>query len=223
MPNTTIQQSQHRIANQTRLQIHAQGSRRRHTHQVAQTHPKPVYPIASPYTAVTPLLWVFPVSVIVFFVFVAAIIAAARKTFPSHLRVRAHRQVTSEYHAAESLLTTTELHFWHSLREAVGPRAHVLMKVRLADVLMAGPHDLAALRRVSQKHVDFLLCDPQTLRPLLALELDDTSHERPERQARDAFVNNAYAHAGLPVLHIPVSGRYDAVRLHVQIREMIEP
>lgn len=222
MPTTTIQQPQRRIADQTRLQIHAQGSRRHHTHQVAQTHPKPIYPIASPYTAVTPLLLVFAVLVMVFFVLVAALIAAARKIIPSRL-VRTRPPATREYHAAESLLTPTELRFWQSLREAVGPRAHVLMKVRLADVLQARPHDLGALRQVSQKHVDFLLCDPQTLRPLLAIELDDASHERPDRQARDVFVDSAYAQASLPVLHVPVSGRYDAARLHIQIRELIEP
>jgi hypothetical protein len=41
---------------------------------------------------------------------------------------------------------------------------------------------------MAQKHIDFLLCDPATLRVVLALEVDDRSHARPKRQLRDLIV-----------------------------------
>ena len=70
------------------------------------------------------------------------------------------------------------------LQQAVGERVAMCAKVRLADVFfVAGPNENAAARnRIAAKHVDFLLCDPATMRPLAGIELDDASHARPDRQ-----------------------------------------
>ena len=125
--------------------------------------------------------------------------------------------VTGQYRAAPSLLTPTEQRFHDQLRAVVGTRATIQCKVRLADLLLSERHDLAAFRRVSQKHIDFVLCHSQTLRPLVAVELDDASHTRPDRQARDAFVNQVYAAAGMPLLHVPVSGHYDPAYLYALV------
>lgn len=112
------------------------------------------------------------------------------------------------YKAAHSLLTATEARFYESLYIAVGPVAAIQCKVRLADILLSERGDLAAFRKVSQKHVDFLLCHQTTLKPILAIELDDRSHDRPDRIARDQFVDAAYKSAGIRVLHIPVQSEY---------------
>lgn len=124
---------------------------------------------------------------------------------------------SGQYRTAASLLTPTEQRFHNQLRAVVGTRATIQCKVRLADLLLSERHDLAAFRRVSQKHIDFVLCHPQTLRPLVAVELDDASHTQPDRQARDAFVNQVYAAAGMPLLHVPVSGHYDLAYIHALV------
>lgn len=87
------------------------------------------------------------------------------------------------------------------------------MKVRQGDILVPPRGDRSALRRVSQKHVDFLLCHPETLKPLVAVELDDRSHDRADRKARDVFVDQSFASAGLPIVHVPVTGHYDVREL----------
>ena len=122
------------------------------------------------------------------------------------------------YRRAESLLTPGEKEFYVVLREAVGPQAVIQCKVRLADVLLAPNNDRTAFRRVSQKHVDFLLCQRLTLRPLLAIELDDASHGRRDRQDRDRFVDAACEGANLPILHVPMQSRYDPVQLLAAVR-----
>lgn len=43
--------------------------------------------------------------------------------------------------------------------------------------------------------MDFLLCDRESLQPLLAIELDGHSHNRPGHQARDKFVDGVFAAA----------------------------
>lgn len=125
---------------------------------------------------------------------------------------------TGQYRTAPSLLTPTEQRFHDQLRAVVGDRATIQCKVRLADLLLSERHDLTAFRRVSQKHIDFVLCDRRTLRPLVAVELDDRSHNQPGRIARDQFVNAAYARAGMPLLHVPVSSQYAPAALEALVQ-----
>ncbi len=82
---------------------------------------------------------------------------------------------------------------------------------------------MAAFRRVSQKHVDFLLCHPEGLRPLLAVELDDRSHDRADRQDRDLFVDAAYRQAGLAVLHMTVRHEYDPAAVLALVQPHLLP
>lgn len=123
---------------------------------------------------------------------------------------RIEKSITNLYRAAPSLLTPTEAHFYQTLREAVGPLAVIQCKVRLADLLVAPPNDFAAFRRVSQKHVDFVLCERCTLKPLVAVELDDHTHKRASRMARDRFVDAAYDSANFPLIHVPVQPDYNS-------------
>ncbi len=137
----------------------------------------------------------------------------------------------TQYSLKRSLLTQAELRFYRTLCEAsqkAGADSKVgLMiatKVRIADVLTHPFYDKASLWRISQKHIDFILCDAETLQPLVAVELDDRSHLEPNRQARDKFVNRAMAAARLPILHIPAKAQYNAAELAEQIRQaMIIP
>ena len=63
--------------------------------------------------------------------------------------------------------------------------------------------------RIDRKHVDFLLCEPRSMQPLVAVELDDSSHNRPDRQERDRFVDEVFRSAELPLVHIRVQRTYD--------------
>jgi len=124
------------------------------------------------------------------------------------------------YQVRERLVTKTELRFYRALQKAVMDDFDLFAMVRIADILQV--HEGAAKRRmwlnkILAKHVDFVLCDPATLQPRLAIELDDRSHERPDRQERDEFVDHAFESAGLRLLRIPVAKNYDLKEL----RELI--
>jgi hypothetical protein len=120
---------------------------------------------------------------------------------------------------ADELLTPAEGIFYRALRVAAADRWHIAAKVRLADLVAppGGREWQAAWNRIAAKHVDFVLCEPATLRPCLAIELDDRSHRRPDRVERDAFVDRVFADAALPILHVPVRRAYDALALASQI------
>lgn len=104
------------------------------------------------------------------------------------------------------LLTSNELEFYRILAPIVCQHGwQLLMKMRLADVMAVrkGTEDyMSYFNKIKAKHTDFVFCDPYTLEILAGLELDDPSHERPERMERDEFVDNAYAAAGIPLIHV---------------------
>ena len=73
------------------------------------------------------------------------------------------------------------------------------------------------------RHVDFVVCDVATLRPLVAIELDEPSHGRPERQTRDDDVRAVLAAAGLPLLGVLTSPSYDNRELEASLAEYLPP
>ena len=116
------------------------------------------------------------------------------------------------YAVRERLVTKAELRFYRALQKAVLDDFEIFAMVRIADVLMVPSQTNQRrkwLNKILAKHVDFILCDPGSLAPRLAIELDDASHDRPDRQKRDEFVDHAFESAGLPLLRVRVSASYD--------------
>jgi very-short-patch-repair endonuclease len=113
-----------------------------------------------------------------------------------------------------SFLTPNEKAFFRALKSAAGEGYHVCAQVRLADVVQIreGLNDHTrwkALTQVSSKSVDFLILSAVSLDPVLAIEVDDRSHFRPDRQARDVFVNQVFEEIGLPLLRVRAKFVYD--------------
>jgi len=80
----------------------------------------------------------------------------------------------------------------------------------------------AAFNRIDRKHLDFLLCDPTTLRPMVAIELDDASHARRDRVDRDAFVDKVLDVVGLPLVRIRAQMDYDPRELEARIDQSMQ-
>ena len=116
------------------------------------------------------------------------------------------------------LLTKSERSFYKVLRDVVAPNP-VALKVRLADLIDADDrHQLwrANFDRIKAKHIDFVVCDA-AFSPLIAIELDDVSHQRPDRQTRDRDVDRIFELAGMPILHQPVQREYQAKEIERRI------
>lgn len=112
------------------------------------------------------------------------------------------------------LLTPGERRFEIALDRALPEGVRSCYKVRLGDVIdtptgMRARERRIAWNRIAAKHLDFVLVDDATSRILAAIELDDRSHDRADRQARDEFVDAALESAGVPLLRVKVVRRYD--------------
>jgi hypothetical protein len=127
------------------------------------------------------------------------------------------------YHLRDNFLSPAELNFYRVLVTVTADWATIFTKVNLGDLFYAStgePGQNQAYRnRINRKHVDFLLCDPVTVRPLLGIELDDSSHNRPDRQERDQFVDGVFVAAGLPLAHVAVSRSYPTGKLRSFLRQ----
>lgn len=125
------------------------------------------------------------------------------------------------YQSRDHFLSPAELNFYKVLQFVVNNKAIINCKVNLSDIIWVKSNDPSTYRiytnKIDRKHVDFLLCHPQTLQPLLALELDDKSHQRKDRKERDAFVDSAFKAAGIAVLHIPARRAYKTEQIQAHI------
>lgn len=127
------------------------------------------------------------------------------------------------YRLRDDFLSPAELSFYRVLRDVVGERATVLAKVNLRDLFyVTRPNEhLSFINRIATRHVDFLLCRPDTLRPLAGIELDDSSHREGKRQERDAFVERVFAASGLPLLRVPVKHAYTRAEIEGPVAEVL--
>ncbi len=126
------------------------------------------------------------------------------------------------YRQKFSLFTPAERNFLNALEVAVGNRFRIFGKTRVADLLE--PRERkdkkewhSAFNKIKAKHIDFVLCDPKTFAPVVAIELNDSSHSRPDREERDKFLTFAFESAGLSLLFTPTQSKYNPGLLAVTI------
>lgn len=132
------------------------------------------------------------------------------------------------YRRKPYLLSKAERSFYGVLSQAVAGKAMIFSKVRVADVItpqqgLTRSNWQRAFNRISAKHLDFILCDPQSCAVKLAIELDDASHDSAKRQARDTFLDVACQSAGLPLLRIRAARGYVVADLRRDIDAILFP
>lgn len=128
------------------------------------------------------------------------------------------------YQCRPDFLTPAELVFFRALEQAVDGRFYIFAKVRIGDLLcvIEGTENGGAwFGKIGQKHVDFMLADREEVRAVLVIELDDSSHDLPHRQERDAFVDEALKTAGLPILRVICQKEYAIPALEQSIRRIL--
>jgi Protein of unknown function (DUF2726) len=115
------------------------------------------------------------------------------------------------YRVRDNFLSEAEHSFYLVLRHTLDSEFTICPKVRLLDIfyITGNTYNHAPRNKIDRKHIDFLICKAQTMKPLLAIELDDSSHKRPDRVERDIFVNQIFEDARLPLLRIKTREAYN--------------
>ena len=107
-----------------------------------------------------------------------------------------------------SPLTDTENYFYFILRDIVPQDCVIIPQAPIISCFDTKHRDRAALNKIISKRFDFAIAIPVTdknypykkLVTVAAIELDDVSHDRPERKERDRFVDALCYEHGLPLL-----------------------
>jgi hypothetical protein len=131
------------------------------------------------------------------------------------------------YDPAGPLLSPAERSFLGVMENVVEPELVLLPKVRLADVIsvrkgLSPSQFQSALNHITSKHVDFILCRQSDFSVTAVIELDDQSHQRKDRIARDQFVDQALAAARIPVLHVKAQSHYEPRVLSDQLASVLK-
>lgn len=106
------------------------------------------------------------------------------------------------------VLTAAEFVFFVTLQNVCQGRLFIAPKMGLW-ALVDHRDNVTAWNKISRKHLDFTLCHPRTMKPLLVIELDDSSHRNPKQRLRDLEKDAILKEVGVPVLRIPVARQYD--------------
>lgn len=128
------------------------------------------------------------------------------------------------YRLRDDFLSPAEQSFFQVLKNMVSEYFVICSKVSLGDIFfVVKPNEnKSAYNRINRKHVDFLICDPKTMKPRLAIELDDSSHQRADREERDDFVDGVFNAANLPLIHIPVQNSYNTHELGALFKQVLQ-
>jgi hypothetical protein len=120
----------------------------------------------------------------------------------------------------KNVLTPAERDFYQVLKSVVGEEATIFIKVGLQDIFKITDQSIytTARNRISTRHLDFLLCDPETFMPIAGIELDDSSHNREDRVRYDEFKDRVFAAAVLPLIRFPVRAKFEAAEIRAVLQ-----
>jgi hypothetical protein len=131
-------------------------------------------------------------------------LAVNLKQFGIRLPAGSGRPEQLPYRQRDDFLSAAELSFYRVLMLALDGSHLVCQKVNSGDIFfVARPNENQSYHnKIDLKYVDFLLCDPETMKPIMGVEMDDSNHARRDRQDRDEFVAQVFEAAGLPLLRV---------------------
>ncbi len=129
-----------------------------------------------------------------------------------------------QYKQKNFFMSRAEHECFDAILKAVGNEYHIFPQVHLSSIVdnkVTGQNWKGAFKHISQKSVDFVLCDKAYISPKLAIELDDKTHERPDRIERDVEVERILKDAGLPLLRLENNGGFNPQELAEKIKSQV--
>lgn len=128
------------------------------------------------------------------------------------------------YEKNPKFLSTAEKSFYKVLYQVIGKKYLIFAKVRLADIIRvkAGTKDYCgANNKIQSKHIDFIVINPQSLEPVIAVELDDSSHNSDRAKEKDIFKDDIFDACGVRIVRFKAQKAYtvEEIRSGLNIAE----
>lgn len=123
------------------------------------------------------------------------------------------------YNRKYVIMTEREQEFYKKLKLVCGDLILIFPQIHLSSLFfhnVKGQNFKLAFRFINRLSVDFVLVDSRNFKTLLAIELDDSTHNEKDRIKRDLIVNDIFEKAHFPLL------RVDSVKIdNEKLKEMI--
>lgn len=118
------------------------------------------------------------------------------------------------YRLRDNFLTTPEIVLFRALREMAQSRFVIFAKVALIDIfsIIRPNENVHYFNKLFRKHVDFLLCHPQTLQPQIGVALVRPAPPGGTRGA-DQFMEDLFLTAALPLVQIAPNDHYEMAEI----------
>lgn len=123
------------------------------------------------------------------------------------------------YNRKYVIMTEREQEFYKKLKLVCGDSILIFPQIHLSSLFfhnVKGQNFKLAFRFINRLSIDFVLVDSRNFKTLLAIELDDSTHNEKDRIKRDLIVNDIFKKANFPLL------RVDSVKIdNEKLKEMI--
>lgn len=118
------------------------------------------------------------------------------------------------YRLRERFLSLPELSLQSVLLKMAEGKYIVCPKVALNDIfyIQRPNENVHFYNKIFRKHVDFLLCEPDGMKPAFGVELVKPIAKEETRSA-DQFMEELFLDASLPLVHVPSSETYELADL----------
>jgi very-short-patch-repair endonuclease len=129
-----------------------------------------------------------------------------------------------QYKLKHLVMTASEFEFFKTLRSVSENLYDIFPQIHLDAILdnkVFGQSWFGAFRHINEKSVDFVLCNKDTGKIILAIELDDRSHERADRIIRDREVESILQQVQLPILRFKNNRTYTQEEVSSEIHRKL--
>ena len=123
------------------------------------------------------------------------------------------------------IMTNTEVIFFKKLQDAM-PEYHIFVQVQLSRII-TGNSDTVSERnfwfnRICRQSVDYVIVDNDAQTTLVAIELDDWTHNNSARQKADDKKDKALASAGIPIVRFHAERMPTTAMIRHELIQVIE-
>lgn len=119
--------------------------------------------------------------------------------------------LTQSYDNIGPLLTKPEQTFLKILEAVLQDKYLISHQVAINRLIKTNTHNFN--NPMWQRSIDFIVCNKKDCSVILAVELDDSTHNCNNRKKRDKDVDKALSEAGIKILHIKKDDYYDPKEL----------
>lgn len=139
--------------------------------------------------------------------------------FEGRLKTRKEKTEHLPYTKKQYFLTNNERSLLAVIEKIVDNRYYIFPQVHFSKIIYAqGQQNFKNpyFNKIDRKSADFVLFDKQNVSPVLVIEVDDASHNRPDRIERDGFIDRVLERCGIPIV------RVQPLVSEGELREMLE-